>query len=171
MNQEDIKSMRVALDNMDDYAKMECSIDPIGAYKVLSAGIDMLESLSNQLTDCQRGRDEHNNFMQRNNQVVALYDNPAQSVPEWQPIETAPMLKTVLLAIENLQSLWTIAHNERSEAMLELAKERSACDQLGNALEEVAALALCGKKDQLPGRCDQITKIAYKTLKAWRAMK
>lgn len=53
MNQEDIKSMRVALDNMDDYAKMECSIDPIGAYKVLSAGIDMLESLSNQLTDCQ----------------------------------------------------------------------------------------------------------------------
>ena len=93
MNKEDIKSMRaaldnmddyakMALDNMDDYAKMECSIDPIGAYKVLSAGIDMLESLSNQLTDCQRGRDEHNNFMQRNTQVVALYDNPAPSVPE-----------------------------------------------------------------------------------------
>ena len=82
MNQEDIKSMRVALDNMDDYAKMECSIDPIGAYKVLSAGIDMLESLNNQLTECQRGRDEHNNFIQRNNQVVALYDTPAPSVPE-----------------------------------------------------------------------------------------
>ena len=46
------------------------------------------------------GRDDHNNFIQRNNQVVALYDNPATSVPEWQPIETAPMLKTVLLAVE-----------------------------------------------------------------------
>ena len=27
-------------------------------------------------------RAEHNNFMQRNTQVVALYDNPAPSVPE-----------------------------------------------------------------------------------------
>ena len=29
-----------------------------------------------------------------------LYLHPAPSVPEWQPIETAPMLKTVLLAVE-----------------------------------------------------------------------
>ena len=53
----------------------------------------------------------------------------------------------------------------------EIEKYKALCDQLGNALEEVTALALCGKKDQLPGRCDQITKIAYKTLKTWRAMK
>jgi len=45
------------------------------------------------------------------------------------------------------------------------------CDRMGGALEEVTALALCGKKDHLPGRCDQITKIAYKTLEAWGALK
>jgi len=109
MNQEDIKSMRVALDNMDDYAKMECSIDPIGAYKVLSAGIDMLESLSNQLTDCQRGRDEHNNFMQRNNQVVALYDNPAPSVPEGYqlvPIEPTEAMQEAWDGESSLMGTW-----------------------------------------------------------------
>ena len=34
------------------------------------------------------------------NYTKPLYLHPAPSVPEWQPIETAPMLKTVLLAVE-----------------------------------------------------------------------
>ena len=37
--------------------------------------------------------------------------------------------------IANLQALWKIAHQERSEAMLELTKTKALCDQLGAALE------------------------------------
>ena len=36
--------LREALENMDDYARMECGIEPIGAYSALSRGIDEMES-------------------------------------------------------------------------------------------------------------------------------
>lgn len=52
-------------------------------------------------------------------------------------IDAADLIESQAAFIENLQSLWTIAHNERSEAMLELAKERSVCDQMGNALNRL----------------------------------
>ena len=39
------------------------------------------------------------------------------------------------------------------------------CDRMGGALEEVTALALCGKKDHAPGRLDKIAKITYESLK------
>ena len=77
----------------------ECGFVSLDIEIIADKAVPMFEAFFNA-AQCQRGRDEHNNFMQRNNQVVALYDNPATSVPEWQPIETAPMLKTVLLAVE-----------------------------------------------------------------------
>ena len=33
------EKLREALENMDDYARMECGIEPIGAYSALSRGI------------------------------------------------------------------------------------------------------------------------------------
>lgn len=78
--------------------------------------------------------------------------------------QSADLIESQAAEIAELDAL-------RNDAVLRLDTYKALCDQMGNALEEVTALALCGKKDQLPGRCDQITKIAYKTLKAWRAMK
>ena len=66
---------------------------------------------------------------------------------------------------------YVIAFDLIESQAAEIEKYKALGDQMGNALEEVTALALCGKKDQLPGRCDQITKIAYKNLEAWRALK
>lgn len=37
---------------------------------------------------------------------------------------------------------------------------------LREALEKVAELMLCGKKDHLPGRCDKASKITLKALAA-----
>lgn len=41
--------LREAMESMDDYARMDCGVAPIGAYKVLSNGIDKLESKHLQL--------------------------------------------------------------------------------------------------------------------------
>ena len=41
--------LREALENMDDYARMECGIEPIGAYSALSRGIDEMESKQKKL--------------------------------------------------------------------------------------------------------------------------
>ena len=71
------------------------------------------------------------------------------------------LIESQAAEIANLQSLWTIAHAERSEAMNELAKTRSICDQMGDALEE----AMYSNSTQR-----SIDKsVAAK--KAWRAMK
>ena len=98
------------------------------------------------------------------------------------------VLKKQAAEIENLQSLWTIAHNERSEAMLELAKERSACDQLGNALKTLWLTAPtnveCNNMSHpkpkqhrydetfpLVGEYNDAITGAGKALEAWRALK
>lgn len=57
--------------------------------------------------------------------------------------------------IENLRTLWKIAQAERSEAMLELLKYKSLCDQMGEALE----------------RCAKHVDVDYSLLSAWRAVK
>lgn len=56
---------------------------------------------------------------------------------------------------ENLRTLWKIAQAERSEAMLELLKYKSLCDQMGEALE----------------RCAKHVDVDYSLLSAWRAVK
>ena len=76
--------------------------------------------------------------------------------PEHVASKAADLIEAQAAEIENLQSLWTIAHNERSEAMLELAKERSVCDQLGSALQMMRGF--------YPAYCDE-------ALEAWRTMK
>jgi len=75
--------------------------------------------------------------------------------------EAINLLESQAAEIANLQSLWTIAHAERSEAMLELAKTRSVCDQLRDALEE----AMYSNSTQR-----SIDK-SVAANKAWRAMK
>ena len=76
-------------------------------------------------------------------------------------IEAADLIESQAAEIANLQSLWTIAHAERSEAMNELAKTRSICDQMGDALEE----AMYSNSTQR-----SIDK-SVAANKAWRAMK
>jgi hypothetical protein len=54
-------------------------------------------------------RAEHNNFMQRNNQVVALYDNPAPSVPEGYqlvPIEPTEAMQEAWDGESSLMGTW-----------------------------------------------------------------
>jgi len=43
------EKLREALENMDDYARMECGVEPIGAYTTLSRGIDEMESKQKEL--------------------------------------------------------------------------------------------------------------------------
>ena len=55
----------------------------------------------------------------------------------------------------SLQALWSIAHAERSEAMLELAKYKSLCDQMAQVI-------------QMSDGC--LYKPGEEALEAWRAM-
>ena len=81
--------------------------------------------------------------------------------PEHVASKAADLIESQAAEIANLQSLWTIAHAERSEAMNELAKTRSICDQMGDALEE----AMYSNSTQR-----SIDK-SVAANKAWRAMK
>jgi len=51
---------------------------------------------------------------------------------------------------------------QRLEQQLSTTQARIA--ELRDALEQVGYLMLCGKKDQLPGRCDNATKVVKKAL-------
>ena len=69
--------------------------------------------------------------------------------------DAADALEAQAKEVENAKSLWKIAHDERSEAMLELLKYKSLCNQMGEALE----------------RCTKYTDADYDALSAWRATK
>lgn len=76
--------------------------------------------------------------------------------------EAAEAIKAQAEEIASLQALWSIAHAERSEAMLDLAKCRSICDQLGAQLD--AAI------EHVPIGGYGLDDCAA-ALEAWRAMK
>jgi len=46
----------------------------------------------------------------------------------------------------------------------QLAAAQARIAELREALEQVGCLMLCGKKDQLPGRCDNAVKVVKKAL-------
>ena len=85
------------------------------------------------------------------------------------PVVIAPAtLLELINQRDELLLLKNIADEYGLQGIEDLAAVVRQRDDLLVALEKIAELMLCGKKDKLPGRCDKATKIAMSAISSMK---